>query len=416
MAPAADNTPTSSQLALIALATAAILLRVPGLIAEPRFWAEEARVYLVYAASAGPIEALLAPHQGYYSLVPNLATWLATLVPLEEAPTVTTVLALAVQILPALLVATSPAGWITGPLHRTVAVLAVLLVGAAGELHATTTNSQFHLALAAGVAYLDLGAPLTTARRRVLLAVLALAGLTGAQAILLAPLFAWRWWRERRPEDRAATVVLGACLVLQAAVVLSAAGEADRFAPSPAAIAGLAGKLAKGLLIYPIAGGLGPKTLKLPLGILVLAIGVTGVAAAAVAQVAILRRGPGRNLLAAAWLVTIVSYLGSRRMAGGERYLQVSAVLIVLAVAAVAFDRRHRPALRAAAGVATAIALAFNAALYVPRTAGTYDEDWPHWSEEVAAWRAGDVDEPRIHPQWGETAWTVPLPEEWKDR
>jgi len=404
---------------LLLLAAAAVVLRVPGLVLEPRFWAEEARVYFVYALAAGPLDALTAPHQGYYSLVPNLATWLATLVPLETAPAVTTAMALAVQVLPALIAATSTAPWAQGPARRTAAVLVVLLVGAAGELHATTTNSQFHLALAAGLVYLDFAAGPAGSRRRALLAVLVLGGLTGVQATLLTPAFAWRWWRERRPADRAAMIVLGLCLALQAGVVILAPAEADRFAVAldPAKALGRAAeRLAKGLLVYPVAGGLGPKTLALPLGWVLAAIGGLGVVAAAVAQVAILRRGPGRDLLAAAWLVAVVSFVGSRRMAGGDRYLALPAALIVLAILAVAFDRRHGRPMRLAAGLAVAAAILSNAWLYLPRMDGMADPGWPAWRDEVAAWRAGDRAEPRVHPQWADGVWTVPLPEALRPR
>ena len=76
------NRRTLLTLVLLAGAAAALVLRVPEVVLEPRFWAEEARVYFVYALNNPAGSALLAPHQGYYSLVPNLATWLATLVPL----------------------------------------------------------------------------------------------------------------------------------------------------------------------------------------------------------------------------------------------------------------------------------------------------------------------------------------------
>lgn len=404
---------------LLALAAATVVLRVPGLVVEPRFWAEEARVYFVHALGAGPIEALLAPHQGYYSLVPNLATWLATLVPLETAPAVTTAVALAIQVLPAVIAATSPAPWADGLVRRAAAVLAVLLVGAAGELHATTTNSQFHLALAAGLVYLDFAAGPTGRRRHALLAILLLAGLTGVQATLLAPVFAWRWWRQRGTADGAAALVLGLCLVLQAAVVLTALAEADRFVAGPnlgRMLGRAAERLVKGLLVYPVAGGLGPKTLELPLGWALAAVGGIGVAAAAVAQAAILRSGPGRDLQAAAWLVAAVSFAGSRRMAGGDRYLALPAALVVLAMLALAFDRRHGRAVRLAAGLAVAAAILVNAWLYLPRTAEAYDPAWPIWRDEVAAWRAGERAEPRIHPQWADGIWTVPLPERLRDR
>lgn len=408
------NRRTLLTLFLLAGAAAALVLRVPEIVLEPRFWAEEARVYFVYALDNPAGGALLAPHQGYYSLVPNLATWLATLVPLEAAPAVTTTAALLVQFLPVLIVATSTAAWTRDPWRLIVAVLVVLLVGAAGELHATTTNSQFHLALAAAVIYIEFAFEQRPVRRTLLLLALLLGGLTGVQATLLAPVFAWRWWRDRQGHDAAAVVVLGICLILQFAVVMVVSGEADRFAApgeTTGALIGALGDLAKGLLIYPIAGGLGPKYLKLPFGAGFLILGVVGVAAAAVAQVAILRRGPGRDLIAAAWVVALISFIGSRRMAGGDRYLEASSVLVVLAIAGVAFDAGRHRLVRAAAATAVLIAVAMNAWLYGARTSDVHDPGWPVWRQEVSAWRAGTRAEPRIHPQWADGMWTVPLPE-----
>jgi hypothetical protein len=408
------NRRTLLTLVLLAGAAAALVLRVPEVVLEPRFWAEEARVYFVYALNNPAGSALLAPHQGYYSLVPNLATWLATLVPLETAPAVTTAAALLVQFVPVLIVATSTAAWSRDPGRLIVTVLVVLLVGAAGELHATTTNSQFHLALAAAVIFVEFTSDQPPMRRTLLILVLVLGGITGVQATLLAPVFAWRWWRDRQRQDAAATVALGACLVLQIAVVMAVSGEADRFA-APGDIAkallGSLEDLAKGLLIYPIAGGLGPKYLKLPFGVAFLVLGTLGVAAAAVTQIAILRRGPGRDLIAAAWLIAIVSFIGSRRMAGGDRYLEASSVLIVLAIAVVAFDTGRNRLVRTAAGTAVLIAIVMNGWLYGVRTSDVYDPGWPVWRQEVSAWRAGERAEPRIHPQWADGVWTVPLPE-----
>ena len=401
-------------LTLVLLTGAAIVLRLPDLLIEPRFWAEEGRVYFAYALTVQPAEALFAVHQGYYSLLPNLATWLATRVPLEQAPAMTTVIAIVVQAVPALIVATSSAIWFAEPGRKALAVLIVLLVGAAGELHATTIAAQFHLAVATAIIYLEFSTEPRRARGAVLLLVLVIAGLTGVQSLMLAPFFAWRWWRDGRYGDGFATLILGLCVVVQIFVIMGNPGEADRFAPGepllPVLLNALEG-LAKGLLVYPIAGDLGPGTRTLPHGDGILLVGGLGVAAGVIAQLLLLRRGPGRDLLAAAWFIAIVSFIGSRRMAGGDRYLEVSSILIVLALMALAFDNRRRQATRLCAGFAVLVALAMNAWLYQPRMASVHAPDWPSWSEEIAAWRDGQREEPRLHPQWADGAWTVVLPE-----
>ncbi|MDF1793571.1 MAG: hypothetical protein P1U88_16780 [Thalassobaculaceae bacterium] len=401
-------------LLLAAGSVLATVWRLPEILAEPRFWAEEARVYFAHALSAPALDALLAPHQGYYSLVPNLATWLATLVPLERAPEITTAIALTVQALPALVAALGSGPWVDTPLKRTTAVLTVLLVGAAGELHATTICSQFHLAVLAAVIYLDTETPPLPLRQTTYGLLLILCGLTGVQAIMLLPLFAWRWWLWGRRFDTFALAILTASLAVQSTAVMIAPGEIDRFGLGDdvaGSLANAAEGLVKGLLIYPVAGDLGPKTLEQPLGPVVFAISALGVISAVVAQLVLLRYGPWRPLILAAWCVAILSFAAFRRMAGGERYLELSSVLIVIAIARLAFDAGRHRAVRGIAVTALACALLVNAWLYLPRLSGVYDPSWPVWSKEIARWRAGDLPEPRIHPQWGGVAWTVTLPE-----
>lgn len=397
-------------LLLAAAALLATIFRLPEILLEPRFWAEEARVYFLHALTHPTLDGLTAPHQGYYSLVPNLAVWLATLVPLERAPAVTTAIALAVQALPALVTALGQGPWVDTPIKRISAVLIVLLIGAAGELHATSICSQFHLAVLSAVIFLDSETPPSLPRQAVYLPLLAISGPTGVQAVMLLPLFAWRWWLWGRRFDTAALVVLTVCAAVQATAVLLVPGEADRFAIDGGTIANFLENLAKGLLIHPIAGDLGPKTLHQPFGLAVFAVSALGIAAALVAQGIILRHSPDRVLILAAWLVALLSFAASRRMAGGERYLEVPSVLIVLAIARLAFAPEYRKAVRRTAGTALICALAINAWLYLPRVDSVYDPNWPVWSQEIARWRAGETDAPRVHPQWDGVVWDVELP------
>lgn len=91
-------------------AFALIVLRDPSLFYAPRFWAEEATVYLTTAYSSPVLTTLLAQHQGYLSIWTNVAGLLATIPPLEYAPAVTTAMALVVYlaIIVAILVDKSP--------------------------------------------------------------------------------------------------------------------------------------------------------------------------------------------------------------------------------------------------------------------------------------------------------------------
>jgi len=77
-----------------------IFLRSPGILVHGRMYAEEGTVYFRYAWTENPLRALLAPHQGYYSLVPNACTLIAArLIPLPQAAVFLTWCALAIQLL-----------------------------------------------------------------------------------------------------------------------------------------------------------------------------------------------------------------------------------------------------------------------------------------------------------------------------
>jgi hypothetical protein len=74
----ASQPPTGRQVVLLLIAAFVILLaRAPRLLLEGRIYAEEGTTYLRYAWNATPLRALLAPHQGYYSLLDNVPALIA---------------------------------------------------------------------------------------------------------------------------------------------------------------------------------------------------------------------------------------------------------------------------------------------------------------------------------------------------
>jgi len=216
--------PTAPHLArgLVLVAACALMaLRAPLLLRQPRFWAEKGKVYYAYAYANPGWRALLAPHQGYYHLFANLATVLALLVPVRDAPLVTTLFAFAAQALPLAIVL-----WGTAPPWRTLprkllAVLIILLTPSSGECWLNTINSQFYLALAAALLLLE-DPPSETARRWVYRGILALAVLSGPATAFLAPLFiAHAWARRREPETGTQAWIVTAGAMLQTGIVLT---------------------------------------------------------------------------------------------------------------------------------------------------------------------------------------------------
>jgi len=409
--------PTWVAPALLLLSGTGLILRQPDLILHPRFWAEDATVYFVGALAApDAAAALTASYLGFYSLIANLAAWLATLVPLESAPTVMLGVAWATQMLPFLVVATGRAPIFATPSRKLVACLVLLLVGAAGELHLTVALLQFHMTVLAALIYLEAEALDRPApgREGGLIALLALAGFSSAQACMLMPFF---WLRRLRRRDRgagrfdrvAALVLTTGILVQVSALMLAGLGGAPDRLTIPDDAGEKLWEFVQAMVKFPVFGDLSDKH-----GIAVLILVAAGSAAMAALQVWIARRGPHRDWLAIAWAVTLASVLLSRRMAGGERYQLMACVLLALLLLAVAIDAGQPILKRRLAGGLLAVALVTQAVLWPIRIAGSYDPDWPRWPEEVRAWRAGERDALRIHPRWDGTGWTVTLPERLK--
>jgi len=182
-----------------ALLCALIVLRDPTIFTEPRFWAEEATVYFRTAYLNSFWDALIAPHQGYYSLWANLAGILATLPALEYAPAVTTGMACALLLLILAAIFTSEAPELDSPLKKAIAGLATLVVGATGEIWLVSINSQHYFPLLIFLILIDSKCNLV--KRRIWYAVAAVAGLSGVAANFLAPLFLLRYLQRHERAD-----------------------------------------------------------------------------------------------------------------------------------------------------------------------------------------------------------------------
>ena len=173
-----------------------LAVRLPRVLLEGRFWAEEGRVYFENAWNLPWLDALLYSYAGYLNLTANAAGLLARyLPPLWAAPYVSTGLALIIQCLPAVLIMTSRLDWLR---HRVVLVAALLLIATpphSEEVWLNSICSQYHLTLSAGIILaLESRAGLVGVFR---LTVLLLATLSAPMSWVLAPLFALRAVLER---------------------------------------------------------------------------------------------------------------------------------------------------------------------------------------------------------------------------
>ena len=393
------------------LVTACVImaLRAPLLLRQPRFWAEEGKVYFAYAYAADGIwRALLAPHQGYYHLFANLATVLALLVPVRHAPMVTTLLAFAAQALPLAIVL-----WGKAPLWRTlpksiVAVAIILLTPSSGECWLNSINSQFYLALSAALLLLE-KTPKTPWRRWSYRGILALASLSGPVTAFLTPLFVLRAWAHRSNREAGTQAwIVGAGAMLQLGIVLTSLESPPEGAVRFAGLgpANLLAVILNRTVVMPLAsshaaqwaserlvqaheaGADGAMTLALMLALVALGTFLCW------------KQPPRqRYLLAASLLMTTLSTISALISPGQTKWVLVSpgaairyyyapSVLFMLAVWGRVDPQpkrwRHPASLLVA--LALAVSLVLGAVDYRSLMWPFVSADWPVWQDQVTIW------------------------------
>jgi hypothetical protein len=449
---AAVATPTS-RVASAGMAVAAVLagialmwMRQPAFFSQPRFWAEEGRVFFARAWNTSGWEALCSAPLDYLSLYTNVAVALAArLVPLEDAPMVTTLAALAVQALPLVFLACAAAPeWRDG--RRYVGMGIVLFASMSDEVWLTTLHSHYYFALVAFFVLLE-PADVGRVRAAVYAILVGTAGLTGPVSCFLLPLFAYKYHRSRRAADAWQLAALGAATVVQAAILLTALvgrhqtvgnvlargpspverrspGAPSNAPPTTLGLAAIPMIVWMKMVVLPIFGVDAAEGLAFSLQNVVRARGFAGAlfGGGALAGLGLfigwLTRGlpprlrwpvTGSYVLVAA--LSIVLSFGDKRMlffsaSGNSRYAYVPGVLLLVlllhAVRGVPGDQR--PSGRAVvAALLLAVALAGGAARY-PDTL-RWKPTWPAWRAEVAKWRRDPTHPLQVWPP----GWTMQL-------
>lgn len=397
---------TPFRIALFVPLAAAIAWRLPAVFADGRFWAEEGLVYYSRAWHLPAGEALLALHSGYLNIVANVATLVASrIVALEDAPRVTAGIALLIQLLPALLLATAAEPWLRRPAPLVAAMLLTILPVRAGELWLNSITSHFHLMACVGL-ILAL-APRGGGVGRLRLALLLLAPMSGPGNAFLWPLFVLRAWRARSPARWLQVGVMAAGIAVQAGLVLASPIEPRPFGAPLQVVLAVIGlehvvlPLLGGQVTQPIAAALYTafEAGRAPGWILVLpvvALGGLGLVAWRAAD-----RTTLWLFVAALWLAAISYYtaltLGrpNQLLLGlGMRYAFAPTLLLGVCLVGVAATVQA-PLLRQAASGAVWWVLAVGTVSY-PDNPGFWRG--PSWAAEVAAWRANPAHPIQLWP------------------
>ena len=195
-----------------------VVIRIPAIFTVGRFWAEEGVVYFSEAWSRPWFESILTIHTGYLNLAASFAALLAVhLARVEHAPLVTSAIALAIQTMPAILLATSRIPWLQRPLSLAVALAMLLIPFGAAEVWLNSITSQFHLAVCVGlILAFDTSISWVGVLRGVLLVVAPLAGPVSGT---LTPLFLLRAVLERSRVRLLQALLLGVPTLMQAFIV-----------------------------------------------------------------------------------------------------------------------------------------------------------------------------------------------------
>jgi hypothetical protein len=399
-------------LLLSLLAGAAILLREPRLLLEPRLWGEDGTLYYRYAFQNGVLDALLyipVNGPGYYSFAQVGASALAAALFAPEAVAdVFLWLSLLVQLSPVLVVAFGRSSVWDRPWKQALVCALIVASPAAGiELWLNLVIAMNHFGLAALCVLMeDLREPVGRARAWGQRLLLLAGGLTGPWVVTLTPLFALKARAERSRESRVQLGLLLACCLVQGTVVwlTVSQGALDRQRatdPSPVMMVNVAtyahvlrplvGSLADGLVetaeLRPsLRPGSEPgaylRGLALLLPVLLAALALV---------VPPPRRWQRWALLGALLLTSLIASLGALHHIATGRYAYIPGLVLSLLLvdnlgqAATRWQRARRAV--SALLLASALGMGI-AGWHEHRRLPGWEPDYPAWSTEVARWRA----------------------------
>lgn len=390
-----------------------VAVKLPDVLLQGRFWAEEGSKFFPNAWQMPWWHALLAPWGGYLNITANLGGILAWHVaPLAWAPYASTLLAFAFQLCPAILVLTANDAWLQPRWVMLTALGLLLTVPAADEVWLSSIGTQCHLNLCAGI-ILALGAR-GGAVGACRLLLLALAVLSGPGTWVLTPLFTLRAALERTRPRAVQAIVL--CLGVMLQVTLFYSRESSRsYAIRPGLFADIA--LSKHLFIPFFGMRLGqilshalvrPDVAAEPAAWGLLLAGAIGMT---VAVTLIRAQHPApRWFVAAALPLAIAGYVGvlgnpavMLDVTNGGRYAFAPQALIALAVLGLAATQEG--AVGGVAAFLTAWLLLVGAGSFFLPVHPWYASG-PSWRTELARHQADPAHVIRGWP----AGWTVPLP------
>jgi hypothetical protein len=195
---------------LYLVGVALLVLRRPDVLTSPKLWAEDGAIFMKDAFLQHGYRALLAPYSGVVLVVPRLWAEFTTVLPVRLVPASYAAFSLLLDTASLAVVLSRRFSWLM-PSFKVRASLFVALVLLPGtwEIHGNLTNSIWYTGLC--LLFLSFATdPQTGAGRALELVVCLLFAFTGAESLVVAPLFALRWWRTRTRHSAVVMMVVGA--------------------------------------------------------------------------------------------------------------------------------------------------------------------------------------------------------------
>lgn len=228
---------------------ALVITRRPDAVFGAQFYAEDGRVWYQDAFEVGA-RSLLFPAGGYLNTLSRLIAMVAQLAPLSHAPLVMNLFAIVFQVLPVSVMLSSRFANVDFRL-RLIGALGYLAAPNCFEIHANTTNIQFHLALLACL--LVLAEPARRPGWRIFdVTTLVVLSLDSVFGLFLAPVAGVCWWVRREQWSRIQCVTLLLVGSLQIFFVLTSHSRVA--APTGANVIGLVHILGRQLFAPSLLG------------------------------------------------------------------------------------------------------------------------------------------------------------------
>ncbi|HEX8548179.1 MAG TPA: hypothetical protein VF691_14555 [Cytophagaceae bacterium] len=380
-----------------------IVFKEPAIFFQPRFWAEEGMVFYSFAYNHDLAETLLTPLVGYYTFYNVVvSSFQSTFISVENAPVISTIAGLIVQLIPFILIFYSSSIYFNTTSKKYLLSLSILLI-TPNEIWINTTNSHFFFGL---ITFLILIADNSaqTILRYFKYLLLVVGSLTGPMSCFFAPLFIFKYWKDRTKENLYQMLVSVFAGTLQVGITVYCllynnqykrlvdrnfytsfkAYIADNFA-----------------LLLPFG-----ENDRFIIGLFIMPISI-------LIFWHIIKNRQSYNYLGLAsfLIISILSLLGSLNMAGGSRYGFVPTVILICLLANTIYDNNRRNASKYSvfAGFFLACFILIQLVGFKLNSDKLYQPSFPDWKSEVKKWRDVPTYKMKVHPYDENKGWNVTL-------